>query len=186
MACAEAFANKCRYRYTLSVDLYKRSHAHPYARIHTLNDQLSSVLVSLTRQYIIFSRNTYLDASVAVGQRRPWVIRPKGFVLVLKKPSHFTSHVLGFLFLSVQKSFLVVRLTQLTPTHIMSFGLLHCMNVLTFFTLPVDPESINSRFCALRHPLVQLHLPYRSVVSCARLTTSPCYLLLSPAVLFSW
>ena len=29
-------------------------------------------------------------------------------------------------------------------------------------------------------------LPYRSVVSCARLTTSPCHLLRSSAALFSW
>ena len=29
-------------------------------------------------------------------------------------------------------------------------------------------------------------LPYQSVVSCARFTTSPCHLLLSSAALFSW
>ena len=34
--------------------------------------------------------------------------------------------------------------------------------------------------------LPYLTLPYRSVVSCARLTTSPCHILLSSAALFSW
>ena len=33
---------------------------------------------------------------------------------------------------------------------------------------------------------VELTLPYRSVVSCARLTTSPCHLFRSAAALFSW
>ena len=39
--------------------------------------------------------------------------------------------------------------------------------------------------CPLLHSIHWLPL-YRSVVSCARLTTSPCHLLLSSAALFSW
>ena len=33
---------------------------------------------------------------------------------------------------------------------------------------------------------LKLTLPYRSVVSCTRLTTSPCHLFRSSAALFSW
>ena len=60
--------------------------------------------------------------------------------------------------------------------------------IVNTMTMSYSKDSIDifTKIWMIRNVQPYLTLPYRSVVSCARLTTSPCHLFLSSAALFSW